>query len=162
MDIVNFLNNIYIITDEVQIFIISALPIIELRGAIPIGHLLDLNPLKVLVISILGSTLPVPFLLIFLNPIFKKIRNYSFFRRKIDKVTHRTLSKIKNIKKFSLISLLIFVAVPIPSTGVWSGSLAASLLNLNKKKAFLAIFIGNTIAGVLVTILTISTFSFFN
>lgn len=161
MKIIELLKNLHIMAEELQIFIISALPIIELRGAIPIGHLLNLNPIKVLLISIAGSTLPVPFLLSFLNPVFKRIRNYPFFRKKIDKLTNRTLSKIENIKKFSLISLLIFVAIPLPSTGVWTGSLAASLANLNKKKAFLVIFIGNIIAGIIVTILTITTFSFF-
>jgi len=161
MNIIEILNNLHVFSKELQILIISALPIIELRGAIPIGHILGLNSINVFIISLIGSMLPVPFLLRFLNPIFKKIRNYSFFRKKIDKITHRTLKRINNAKTFSLISLILFVAIPIPGTGIWTGSLAACLTNLDTKKAFFAIFLGNIIAGVIVTFITVSTFNVF-
>ena len=161
MDIIDFLKNLHIFSKELQILIISTLPIIELRGAIPIGIFLNIKPLEVFIISLIGSMIPVPFLLVFLNPIFKKIRNYSFFRKRIDKITHRTLKRINKAKTFSLISLIIFVAIPLPGTGVWTGSLAACLTNIDFKKALLAILIGNVIAGILITFITITTFSFF-
>ena len=161
MNIIELLKNIHIFSKEIQILIVSALPIIELRGAIPIGHILGLNSINVFIISLIGSMLPVPFLLKFLNPIFKKIRNYPFFRKRIDKITHRTLKRINKAKRFSLISLMIFVAIPLPGTGIWTGSLAACLTNLDFKKAFLAILIGNIIAGTIVTFITITTFNIF-
>ncbi len=161
MNIIELLKNLHIFSKEIQILIVSALPIIELRGAIPIGHILGLNSISVFIISLIGSMLPVPFLLKFLNPIFKKIRNYSFFRKRIDKITHRTLRRINRAKRFSLISLMIFVAIPLPGTGIWTGSLAACLTNLDFKKAFLAILIGNIIAGAIVTFITITTINIF-
>ncbi|MEA1974265.1 MAG: small multi-drug export protein [Bacillota bacterium] len=161
METIEFLKHLHIFSKELQILIISALPIIELRGAIPIGHLLNIDPIKTLIISLIGSMMPVPFLLIFLNPVFKKIRNYSFFRKKIDKLTHRTLKRINNVKTFSLISLVLFVAIPLPGTGIWTGSLAATLTNLDFKKAFFAILLGDIIAGILVTFITMTTFSLF-
>ena len=161
MNIIELLKNLHIFSKEIQILIVSALPIIELRGAIPIGHILGLNSINVFIISLIGSMLPVPFLLKFLNPIFKKIRNYSFFRKRIDKITHRTLRRINRAKRFSLISLMIFVAIPLPGTGIWTGSLAACLTNLDFKKAFLAILIGNIIAGAIVTFITITTINIF-
>jgi|LGVF01.1.fsa_nt_gb uncharacterized membrane protein len=161
METIEFLKHLHIFSKELQILIISALPIIELRGAIPIGHLLNINPIETLIISLMGSMMPVPFLLIFLNPVFKKIRNYPFFRQEIDKLTHRTLKRINKAKTFSLISLVLFVAIPLPGTGIWTGSLAATLTNLDFKKAFFAILLGDIIAGILVTFITMTTFSFF-
>lgn len=161
MEILEYLNNLHFISKEIQIFIISTLPIIELRGAIPLGHIYGLNTITTFSLAFLGSMLPVPFLLLFLNPVFKIIRNIAFFRKQIDKVTHRTLKRINKVKKFSLITLMIFVAIPIPTTGVWTGSLAASLINLDNKKAFVAILLGNLIAGIIVSFFSVTAINFF-
>lgn len=161
MEIIELLESIHITSHEFQIFIISALPIIELRGAIPVGHFFNINPITVFFLAYFGSMLPVPFLLKLINPIFKRIRNYPFFRSQIDKVTHRTLKKINHVKKISLIGLIIFVGIPLPGTGVWTGSLAACLTNLEFKKAFFAISIGNILAGLLVSLITFTTFHIF-
>lgn len=139
-----------------QVVILSMVPIIESRGAIPYGvGILNLPPLEVALAAFAGSMIPVPFLLVFLRPIFKWLRNLSFFRKLIDRYTHRTMKKINKTKKFSTGALILFVGVPLPSTGVWTGSFAASLVNLRYRHGFVAILIGNFIACSLITILTV-------
>jgi len=147
-DILKFFNR------EIRVLLIAALPVIELRGAIPIGVALGMSPIHSAVVSLIGSMIPVPFLLFFLKPIFAVLRNYKVLRAFVNWCTARTERKSKNIKKYSLIGLAIFVAVPIPSTGVWTGSAIAAFLNMRIKHSFLAILAGNTIAAVIVTFLS--------
>lgn len=137
-----------------MVLLIAALPLMELRGAIPIGVSLGLSPIHSTIIGILGSLIPVPFLLFFLKPILLQLRKTKLFRKTADKVIKKTLKKSKNIEKYSAIGLVIFVAIPIPGTGVWAGSLAATLFKIRFKYAFPAIAIGNTIAGIIMFILS--------
>lgn len=140
-----------------KVFMISILPIFELRGSIPIGIAMDLDPLAVFVISIFGSLIPSPLIYYLSNPIFKALRSTELFRSLVDWISKRTLRKGKNIKRYGFLGLLLFVATPLPGTGVWTGSLAASLLNLNFRSSFVAIIIGDIIAAVV--LITISLFA---
>lgn len=153
-DIIKFLS------DEIMVILIAAMPVVELRGAIPFGVSLGMHPLHAMVLGLIGSTLPVPFLLLFLKPIFREMRKISFFRKPVEWVTRRTMKKAKNIRKYSAYGLLIFVAVPLPSTGVWTGSIAAALLDMRFQPAFLAIFGGNCIAALIMMILSHAAFGF--
>lgn len=148
MNILNFISR------EIQVFLIASLPIIELRGAIPIGISLGMSPLHAALVCLAGSMLPVPFLLFFLKPFFKKLRCFPIVKKFEDWLVNRTERKAKNIKKYSTLGLVLFVAVPLPSTGVWTGSIAAALFNLRIKSAFIAILVGNTIAAFIVTFLS--------
>ncbi len=139
---------------EIRVFLIAALPIIELRGAIPIGIAMGMSPIHAALVSLLGSMLPVPFILFFMRPVFNQMLNFDLSKKFVNWVTNRTERKSKNIKKYSLYGLVLFVAVPLPTTGVWTGSLAAALLNIRIKHAFLAILIGNIIAAFIVTFLS--------
>ena len=150
MDFFNFLSN------ELKVIIMAATPVIELKGAIPFGISLGLSPMKVALLAYIGSMIPSPFIILLTEPIFKQIRNYPFFRKQIDKVTHRTLRRVNKVKNFSTYGLLLFVAVPLPTTGIWTGSLGASLLNLKFKNAIIAVSIGNLIACGIVTYLSSS------
>ena len=143
-----------IITKELMVLFIAALPLVELRGAIPIGVSMGLSPIHATILGILGSLIPVPFLLFFLKPIFIKLRSTKLFRSTIDRIVRNTLKKSDKIKKYSIIGLIIFVAIPLPGTGVWSGSLAAILFNIRIKHAFPAIALGNAMAGVIMFILS--------
>lgn len=155
MEIFDFLSR------EIRVFLIAALPIIELRGAIPIGVAMGMHPIHSAIVSLLGSMLPVPFILFFMKPIFAQMRNFEISRRLADWITKRTERKAKNVKKYSLYGLVLFVAVPLPTTGVWTGSLAAALFNLRIKHAFIAILTGNIIAAFIVTFLShVATLSF--
>lgn len=135
---------------ELTVILIATLPIIELRGAIPVGISLGLTPIHATILSFIGSMIPVPFILFTIRPIFKSLRQTKLFKKLINKITDKSLSKSDKIQKYGVWGLFLFVAIPLPGTGVWSGSLAASLLDIRFKWAFPAILIGNIVAGVLI------------
>jgi uncharacterized membrane protein len=135
---------------ELTVMLTAALPIIELRGAIPVGISLGLSPLHAAILSFIGSMIPVPFILFTIRPIFNYLRRTKTFKKLVYRITDKSLNKSGRIQKYGAWGLLVFVAIPLPGTGVWSGSLAAALLNMRFKWAFPAIFIGNLIAGILI------------
>lgn len=139
-----------IISRELTVLFVATLPIIELRGAIPIGISLGLSPLHSTIISLIGSLIPVPFILFTIRPIFNRLKKTKMFKRLVHRLINKSISKSGKIQKYGALGLLIFVAIPLPGTGVWSGSLAAALLDMRFKYAFPAILIGNTIAAVLI------------
>lgn len=135
---------------EITVLLTAALPIIELRGAIPVGISLGLSPIHATLISLVGSLIPVPFILFSIRPIFNYLKTTKMFKKLIHKLTDKSMSKSGKIQKYGAWGLLIFVAIPLPGTGVWSGSLAAALLDMRFKWAFPAILVGNIIAAVII------------
>lgn len=148
MQILDFLSR------ELKVILVSALPVVELRGGIPFAIAMGMNPIHAAILCIIGSMIPVPFLLFFLKPFFTKLRRIKIIRRLEVWLINRTERKARNIKKYSLLGLVLFVAIPLPSTGVWTGSMAAALFNFRIRNAFLAIFIGNIIASIIITLLS--------
>ncbi|WP_326908071.1 COG2426 family protein [Sedimentibacter sp. MB31-C6] len=146
---------------EFTVLLTATLPVIELRGAIPVGISLGLSPIHATFISFIGSMLPVPFILFSIRPIFNYLKKTKLFKKLVYKITDKSFKKSGKIKKYGVWGLLIFVAIPLPGTGVWSGSLAAALLNLRFKWAFPAIFVGNLIAGILIMGISYGVFSVF-
>jgi uncharacterized membrane protein len=139
------------LTVELTVLFTAALPIIELRGAIPVGISLGLSPLHAVVISLIGSMIPVPFILFLIRPIFNAMKKTKLLKGIADKLTLRSKSKNSDkIKKYGVWALIPIVAIPLPGTGVWSGSLAAALFDMRFKWAFPAIFVGNLIAAMAV------------
>ena len=144
-EILNFLSI------ELTVMLTAALPIIELRGAIPVGISLGLSPLHATVISFIGSMIPVPFILFTIRPIFNYLKGTRTFKKLVHKLTDRSINNNGGkIQKYGAWGLVLIVAIPLPGTGVWSGSLAAALLDMRFKWAFPAILVGNFIAGVLI------------
>ncbi|AKL93761.1 small multi-drug export [Clostridium aceticum] len=142
------------VTHELMVLLIAAMPLVELRGAIPIGVSLGMHPVHATILGIVGSLIPVPFLLTFVGPVFDYLRSTRTFHKVIDKTVKKTLKRSKNVKKYSVIGLMLFVAVPLPTTGIWSGCLAAILFNIPFRYAFPAIAMGATIAGTIMFILS--------
>ncbi len=140
-----------LLSSEFTVLFTAMLPVIELRGAIPVGISLGMSPVHAFIVSFLGSMIPVPFILFTIRPIFNWMKRTKLFRETINRVTEKSLNKSGKIQKYGVWGLLLFVAIPLPGTGVWSGSLAAALLNLRFKWAFPAILVGNLIAGLLIT-----------
>lgn len=133
----------------------AAMPIIELRGAIPVGMSLGMSPVHATVISFIGSMIPVPFILFTIRPIFNYLKKTKLFKKLVHKLTDRSLNNNGGkIQKYGAWGLMLIVAIPLPGTGVWSGSLAAALLDMRFKWAFPAILVGNLIAGILVMTLS--------
>lgn len=145
---------------ELTVMLTAALPIIELRGAIPVGISLGLSPIHSFVLAFIGSMIPVPFILFTIRPIFNYLKTTRLFKKLIEKITDRSMNTNSlRIKKYGTLGLVLIVAIPLPGTGVWSGSLIAALMDLRFKWAFPAIFAGNVIAGILIMLLSSGVFN---
>lgn len=137
------------------VFGMAILPVVELRASIPYGIALDLNPFVVYLLSVAGNMLPVPFIILFVRRIFEWMKRKSDFLRKIaQKLEQKAASKIDRIQKYELFGLMIFVAVPAPGTGAWTGALIAALFEMRLKHAVPSIFAGVLIAGALMVMLS--------
>ncbi len=149
------------LTEEVIVFIVSMVPLIELRGAIPLGIFYGLGGLLTFMLTYPASLIPAPFIILFIEPIFKLLEKLKFFRWLIEKIVYRTREKhSEKIEKYGYIGLFIIVAIPLPGTGVWSGSLAAALFGMAFKKSILMIVLGNLIAALVILMLSLGVFSF--
>lgn len=147
---------------EFTVMLVAVLPIIELRGAIPVGISLGLSPIHAAILSFIGSMIPVPFILFTIRPIFNYLKTTRIFKRVVNRLINKSTNNRIWIEKYGYLGLLMFVAIPIPGTGVWSGSLAAAFLNMRFKYAFPSIAIGNLIAGIIVMLLSHGVVSVIN
>ena len=144
------------IPDELVVFIISVLPILECRlGMFTAIVLLQMNAFKGFIISFLGNILPIPFILLLINWIFELLKKVPKINKMIFWLEERTLKKRDKIDKYGIWGLLFFVAIPLPGTGGWTGALLASLLHLDKKKSFGVIAMGVFIAGLIISIVSL-------
>lgn len=146
-----------------KIFLISMLPVSELRGAIPYAISQGISPLSAYTIAISGNFFPVPFILIFLG-FFEKnvIRKHAILNSAFEKITERTRKKAKDrVDKYGAIALISFVAIPLPMTGAWTGALVAYLFGIEKKHALFYILAGILIAGVVVTLASLGSLNIF-
>ncbi len=142
------------------VLIVSMLPVFELRGAIPFGMGMKLNSLNVFFVSLLGNIIVIPFILWLLDPIMKFFEQFKLFKKIIDKTKNNVSIKFKKTKdKYGSIALIIFVAIPLPGSGAWSGAIAAKMFDINNKIAFISIAIGVMIAALFVGIFSYSIFS---
>ena len=136
-------------------FFISMVPVIELRGGLPYGIGFGLDYPLALTAAILGNMLPVPFIIAYISRIFIWLRGK---HKKLDdfvtKMERRAHLKGQKVEKYGPLMLLIFVGIPLPGTGAWTGALVAAMMEMRLKRAFPAIVIGVVIAGVIVSIVT--------
>ena len=136
---------------EILVFIVSLFPILELRGGILAAYALGMELLPAFAISYAGNILPIPFILVLIDKVFAIMRKTplksipTFFENK-------ALSKKETIERYGYWGLLIFVGIPLPGTGAWTGALLAVLLNMDKKKAFIFIMGGVLMAGIIMSI----------
>jgi uncharacterized membrane protein len=135
------------------VFLMATLPIFELRGAIPLGYILKAgSPLLIYFLAVAGNFLPVIPILLLLEPAEKHLRRFRFFDRFFDWLFKRTVKRSKLIRRFQAAGLILFVAIPAPITGAWTGSVAAYLFKLPLRQAVPCIILGILIAGVVVTL----------
>ena len=135
--------------------LVSMLPVIELRGGIPFGVALWLNPWVAFAASIVGNILPLPFILVYIRRIFLWMRRHMpRLNALVDKLEQKAHIKGRKVTKYKYLGLMIFVAIPLPGTGGWTGALVAAFLNMPLRKAMPALVGGVFIAGFLVTFLT--------
>ena len=140
---------------------VSMVPVIELRGAIPIGMGLGLDYFTSFVASVIGNMIPIPFILIFLMKIFDWMkRRDNWMGKVVDKMLSIADKKRETVDKYGWIGLFILVAIPLPGTGAWTGALVASLFNFPKLRSFFAIFLGVLICGVIMCLASYGVFGF--
>ena len=142
------------VSKDVVIFIISLMPILELRGGLLAATLLKIPYLRALIICVIGNVLPIPFVLLFLEMIFKWMEKWSVTKKVVDWLIKKGNSKRSQIDKYGYLGLILFVGIPLPGTGAWTGSLVAILLGLDKKKSFICILIGVMLAAAIMSILS--------
>ncbi len=131
--------------------VISMVPVIELRGAIPIAVGNGLDWRIAIPLAIIGNLIPVPFIIIFIKRIFAWMRKVSKrLDRIVTKIENRAQKKMSTVQKYAFWGLFIFVAIPLPGTGAWTGALIAAMLDMRLKRAFPSIALGVLTAGIIV------------
>ena len=143
---------------ELIVVAIATLPVVELRGALPVViNLFHIPWQYALLLTIIGTLIPVPLLLLFFGTIARRLGKIAFFRRWLNWLDGLARRRGKVMERYKLIGLGFLVAIPLPVTGAWTGSLVATIFNMDFKHALLSIFIGTCIAGAIVTSICILT-----
>ena len=146
---------------QLIVFIISMLPILELRGGLIAASLLKLPPLESYIIAIVGNVIPVPFILLLINKILRAMEKSRFkLFNKIHSFLHKKIMKNKDsIEKYGFWGLVIFVGIPLHGTGAWTGAIIAAFLEMDRKKAFLGILLGMLMASIIMMIISFGLIS---
>lgn len=142
------------ISPEGAVFIISMIPILELRGGLLAASLLKISELQAIPICIIGNIIPIPFILLFIRQIFKFLKKTKMFHGMLEKLETRAMGKSDKIKRYEFWGLMLFVGIPLPGTGAWTGALIASLLEIDIKKSSLAILCGIFMASVIMYVVS--------
>ena len=141
---------------ELIIFIISMIPILELRGGIIAASLLHVPITTAIPVCLMGNIIPIPFILLFITKIFELLKKTKHFGGLVTKLENKAMGKSDKIQKYEFWGLVLFAGIPLPGTGAWTGSLIAALLQVKLKKAVPAIFL-----GLLLAVLIMCTVSYF-
>ena len=144
------------LSPEVIIFFISLLPILELRGGLIASALLGVDWSIAFPICVIGNILPIPLIVLFIRKIFDFIKktNFLWLGKIVVKIDEKAQNKSKTMNTASLLGLYLFVAIPLPGTGAWTGALLANILNVKPLKAFITILLGVISAGIIMSTLT--------
>ena len=146
--------------DVLKTFLLSMVPIVELRGAIPLGAALGLPWYINYIICVIGSFLPVPFILLFIRSVLNFMKKVP----KLDKIAlwleARAAKNSDKVSRYATLGLFVFVALPLPGTGAWTGSLVAALMEMRLKHSLLSVFCGVIVAGVLLTLISYGALGF--
>ena len=150
--IINHLKNN--VSKEMIVFIISLFPVLELRGGMIAASILNVPFKNAIIYSIIGNILPIPFILLFLNKIFEIMEKNIHTKKLVLYFKNKALKHKDQIEKYGYLGLILFVGIPLPGTGAWTGSLIASILNLDIKKSFICILIGIILALIIMSIIS--------
>ena len=143
------------LSKEAIVFVISMIPILELRGALLVaGPVLGVPVAKAIPLCVIGNIVPVPFILLLITPIFNWMKGTKHLKPLVDKLEAKAMKKKDQIEKYEFWGLVLFVGIPLPGTGAWTGALVASLIDMDIKKAFKAILLGICLAAVIMTLIS--------
>lgn len=154
--IVSWFSNI---NEYAAVFFMSMLPIVELRGSIIFAAATDMPCVWAYVISVIGNMLPIPFVILFLRPVLNWLKTTKHLSGIANWLQERSMKKAGKILKYEMLGLFIFVAIPLPGTGAWTGAIIASILNMRISRALPPIFLGVLTAGFL---MLAGSYGFFN
>lgn len=144
-----------------QTFLMAMTPVVELRGAIPFGLACGLPVPAAFLAAVLGNLFPVPFILLLLRRVFAWLRRFPWLGERVDALERRAHLKGRTVRKYRILGLILLVAVPLPGTGAWTGTLVADVLDIRARDALPAIAVGVLAAGVIVTALSCGAASVF-
>ena len=147
-----FTNTLSFMPKELIVFIISMVPILELRGGLVAASLLGIGVWKAVIICFVGNIVPIPFILLFITPIFNWMKTTKLFSPLVHKLEKKSMAKSDKIQKYEFLGLVLFVGIPLPGTGAWTGSLVAALFEMDRKKSLLAVIIGSLLASIIMMI----------
>lgn len=139
-------------------FLVSLFPVLEIRGGMIAARALNIDFIQAFLVCYLGNMIPIPFILLFIRKIFALMRKVKFFGKIVDKLEARADKKKDTIVKYQEWGLLLFVAIPLPGTGGWTGALIAALMDLRMKKCLPIIAIGVFVAGLIMSLITYGIF----
>lgn len=139
-------------------FFVSLLPVLELRGGLIAAKLMEIDFFKAFAICYIGNMLPIPFILLFIRKIFSLLKKVPNVEKMIVKLEARSIRKADKVEKYRLWGLLIFVAIPLPGTGAWTGALIADLFDIRIKHSLPVIAVGVLIAGIIISALSYGLF----
>lgn len=138
-----------------EIMLLAMLPLTELRGAIPIGIAMDLNPIAVYVASVIGSTIvSIPLILTFRH-ILNFFRSVDMLLPLVKKVDSKIETGMKRLKSISILGIILFVGIPLPTTGTWTAAAIASILKIRIKTSLLGVLIGNMMSGIIISLISL-------
>ncbi|MBR3704547.1 MAG: small multi-drug export protein [Oscillospiraceae bacterium] len=161
MDILNWLTT----TDGGRFcftVLVSMIPVVELRGGIPFGVTAGLSVPAAYLAAVIGNLLPIPFIIVYIRRIFQWMRKtFPRLDRMVDALERKAHLKGKTISRYKYLGLAIFVAIPLPGTGAWTGALAAAFLDMPLRRAMPAIILGVLTAGIVISILTFGIVNIF-
>lgn len=143
-----------ILSAEMIIFLVSMIPILELRGGLLVASLLHVDMWRAIPICIIGNAIPIPFILLMINKVFELMKKYNILKGLVLKLEEKAMGKSETIQKYEFWGLMTFVGVPLPGTGAWTGSLIAALLHIKMKKTIPAIALGLVMATVIMSVLS--------
>lgn len=149
-----FTTNLSWLPKEAVAFIISMVPILELRGGLIAAALLKIPYITALVLCIVGNVIPIPFILLLINKIFEFMKKHNILKGLVLKLEDTAMSKSDTIKKYEFLGLVLFVGIPLPGTGAWTGALIAALMRIKLKKSVPAIAIGVLLAATIMSVIT--------
>lgn len=142
------------ISKEAVVFVISMIPLLELRGGLLVAKMIGVPLLTAIPICIVGNIIPIPFILLFIKQIFKWFKKVPLFEKIIVKLENRAMGKSDSIKRYEFWGLALFVGIPLPGTGAWTGSLIAALLEIDFKKAIVSELVGIAMATIIMSIVS--------
>ncbi len=146
--VIEFFQNLNL-SDDLVVFIVSMLPVVELRGAIPLGVFLGMNPWELFALSVIGNMLPIPFIILCARPVVNFFLRTELLRPIGNWLENKVRQNSHKINKYKFWGLFIFVAIPLPGTGAWTGALLAALMDMRLKNALPSIILGVICAGLI-------------